>query len=180
MPAAARAVAHAVESSLGANAGVTHNTARAWLSVLEASFICFRVPAWHRIVRKQLVRAAKLHFIDSGLACHLLGIVEPAQLQHHPLRGAIFESWVVAEIYRWRAHRGLDPALLHFRAAHGLEADLAVETGVATILVEAKSAGTVPGDAIAALSPVARTTREVEPWRTVTTRVVYGGEWAHH
>ena len=79
-------------STLGSDAGVSHNTARAWLSVLETSYIIHRLPAWHVNVRKQVVKAPKLHFFDSGLACYLLGIQEPEQLRFHPLRGAIFES----------------------------------------------------------------------------------------
>jgi hypothetical protein len=61
---------------------------------------------WIRNVRKRAIKAPKLHFIDSGLACHLLGIREPEQLGTHPLRGAIFESWVASEILKWRLNRG--------------------------------------------------------------------------
>ncbi len=64
-------------SALGADAGVAHPTVRAWLSVLEASFVVFRVPPWLRNFRKRLVKAPKLHFVDSGLACRLLGIRHP-------------------------------------------------------------------------------------------------------
>ena len=93
-------------STLGGDAGVSHNTVRAWLSVLETSYIIHRLPAWHLNIRKQVVKAPKLHFFDSGLACYLLGIREPEQLRLHPLRGAIFESWVIAEIYKAYVHRG--------------------------------------------------------------------------
>lgn len=73
---------------------------RSWLSVLETSFVLFRAPRWHRSLRKRVVKAAKLHFVDSGLACHLLGIRSADQLRTHPLRGAVFESWVVAEVLK--------------------------------------------------------------------------------
>lgn len=76
-------------SALGADAGVTHKTARAWLSVLEASYLVFLIPSWKRNFRKQVVKRPKLAFFDSGLLCHLLGIGEPEQLRHHPLRGAV-------------------------------------------------------------------------------------------
>ncbi len=167
-------------SRLGADAGVTHNTARAWLSVLEASFICFRVPAWHRNVRKQFVKAPKLHFVDSGLACHLLGITEPDHLRHHPLRGAIFESWVASEILKWRTHRGLEAALHHVRTAKGLEADLLVETGAGRIAVEAKSGVTVPADATADLRLAVETLLPQRASRPAAARIVYGGDSAHH
>lgn len=161
-------------SALGGDAGVTHNTARAWLSVLEATFICFRVPAWHVNVTKQAVKAAKLHFFDVGLAAHLLGIREPGQLVHHPLRGALFESWVASEIYKARAHRGLDPALFHYRDAKRLEVDLLVDTGGAALLVEAKSAQTVAADFFTALDHLSEllASRKRESRRLV----VYGGD----
>ncbi|NQU65699.1 MAG: ATP-binding protein, partial [SAR324 cluster bacterium] len=94
-------------STLGNDAGVAHNTIRSWLSVLETSYIIHRLPAWHANIRKQIVKAPKLHFFDSGLVCYLLGIHEPEQLRHHPHRGAIFESWVVSEIYKYSVHSGL-------------------------------------------------------------------------
>ncbi len=130
-------------SALGADAGVSHNTARSWLSVLETSWLCHRLPPLVRNLRKQLVKAPKLHFLDSGLACHLLGVREPEQLRHHPLRGAVFESWVVSEILKSRVHRGLGAGLLHFRQTRGLEADAVVEGARSLWLVEAKSAETI-------------------------------------
>jgi len=63
---------------LGADIGISQPTAKAWLSVLEASFICFRLPAWHPPIRKRLVKAPELHFYDTGLVCHLLGIQPPS------------------------------------------------------------------------------------------------------
>jgi len=92
--AAGRSASEINLSAIGGDAGVAHNTARAWLSVLEASFVIFRLPAWHGNLRKQLTKAPKLHFLDSGLACRLLGIGTPEELRHHPLLGPIVESWV--------------------------------------------------------------------------------------
>ena len=111
-------------SAVGNDVGVSHNTVRSWLSVLETSYIVHRLQAWHTNIRKQVVKAAKLHFFDSGLVCYLLGIREPEQLRFHPLRGAIFESWVFSEIYKGCVHRGVQPSLFHYREARGLEVDL--------------------------------------------------------
>ena len=108
-------------SRLGADAGVSHNTAKAWLSVLEASYILFRLPGWHPTVRKQVVKSAKLHFVDSGLACYLLGLQEPEQLRTHPLRGAVFESWVAADVLKQAAHHGVPHRMFHYRDATGLD-----------------------------------------------------------
>ena len=163
-------------STLGADAGVNHNTARAWLSVLETSFLCVRLPAWHPNVRKQMVKAPKLHFLDSGLVCHLLGIRTPDQLRHHPLRGSIFESWLVAEIYKAQAHRGAVPRLWHYRDAKRLEVDAIVEMTDALALVEAKSGATVGAEAIEPLRRLAAALHAHREHRRLALRLVYGGD----
>lgn len=93
-------------SSLAADCGISQPTAKAWLSILETSFITFRLSPFHSNLRRRLVKMPKLHFHDSGLVCWLLGIREASQLRSHPLRGAIFESWVVSEILKHRTNRG--------------------------------------------------------------------------
>ena len=163
-------------SSLGSDVGVSHNTARSWLSVLEASFLCFRVPTWRRNARKQLVKAAKLHFLDSGLICTLLGIAHPDQLRHHPLRGAIFESWVASEIFKARSHAGLDPSVFHFRDAKGLEVDLVVESDERTIFVEAKSGATVSGDFFTPLERLEAAAAGRKGGKAIEKLVVFGGD----
>lgn len=130
-------------SSLGSDSGVTHNTAKSWLSVLETSYILHRLSAWRTNIRKQIVKSPKLHFFDSGLLCYLLGIREPGQLALHPLRGAIFESWVISEIYKNHVHEGMSPRLFHYREARGLEVDLLIEKGNRMGAVEIKSASTI-------------------------------------
>ncbi len=162
-------------SALGADAGISHNTVKAWLGVLEASFLVFQCPSWQRNLRKQLVKAPKLHFIDSGLACHLLGIRNPEQLRHHPLRGPLFESWVAAEIYKHRAHRGLPPNLRHFRESRGLEVDILVEDGLALTAVEVKSGATVDRSF---LKPLERFRDLLAPYPELSlcARLVHGGE----
>ena len=163
-------------SSLGGDAGVTHPTVRAWLSVLETSFICVRLPAWHRSFRKQVVKSAKIHFLDTGLACYLLGITEPRQLKHHPLRGALFESWVVSEVMKWRAHRGLPQRMFHLRHAKGLEIDLIVEEGSRVMAVEVKSASTVARDFFTSLKRVGDDIAARDPHVEFDARIIYGGD----
>ena len=89
-------------SSLGADAGVSHTTVRQWLTILEASYIVFQLSPYHANIRKRLVKSAKLYFYDVGLASFLLGIEHAGQLSTHPLRGALFENTVVAEILKHR------------------------------------------------------------------------------
>jgi predicted AAA+ superfamily ATPase len=87
-------------SSLAADCGVTHNTAKAWISVLEASYILFLLRPHHANFSKRMVKSPKLYFYDSGLLCWLLGIRQADQLAVHPLRGGIFESFAIAELLK--------------------------------------------------------------------------------
>lgn len=165
-------------SALGSDVGVSHNTARSWLSVLETSFVTFRVPRWHRSFRKRVVKAPKVHLLDPGLACHLLGIRKPEQLRTHPQRGAIFESWVAAEILKARLHRGLAPDLYHLREARGLEVDLLVEAEEVLFGVEVKSGATVASDFTDDLRELGRRIERELPHVRYEPRLVYGGEGA--
>jgi hypothetical protein len=167
-------------SALGADAGITHMTARAWVSVLEASFIAFRLPPLHRNLTKRLVKTPKLYFHDTGLLCWALGIRSPAQLDTHPLRGAIFECWVVSEILKHHTHRGLTPRLSFFRDQKGHECDLVIEQGDRLTAVEIKSGQTVASDVFAALARVVDDLR-AGPGGTmpVAPVVVYAGGDSH-
>ena len=129
-------------SSLAGDCGISQPTAKAWLSVLEAGFIVFRLPSFHTNLRKRLVKMPKLHFYDTGLVCWLLGIRTADQLRSHPLRGAVFETWVVSEIAKHRANRGEPGGLSFYRDRNGVEADLLIERPDRITLIEAKSATT--------------------------------------
>ncbi len=163
-------------SNLCGDAGVTHPTLRAWLSVLETSFLCVRLPAWFRSYRKQAIKAAKVHFLDTGLACYLLGITGPRQLVNHPLRGALFESWVVSEVLKWRLHRGLPQRMFHLRHAKGLEIDLVIEEGSRLTATEVKSAATVATDFFKSLSRLRSDVSCSDDYLDLDARVVYGGD----
>jgi uncharacterized protein len=162
-------------STLGGDAGVSHPTVRAWLSVLEASYVVFRLPRWHRNLRKRAVKAAKLHLVDSGLACHLLGIRSPEQLQVHPLRGAVFESWVAAEVLKARLHRGRPTDLFHLREDRGLELDVVAEGAGDVIGLEAKSGATLAADFFTHLREFEARVAEQYPHLAAELRLVYGG-----
>ena len=163
-------------SGLAADAGVNYKTAQAWLSVLQTSYLVFTIPSWQRNFRKQIVKRPKLAFFDSGLLCHLLGITEPAQLLHHPLRGALFESWVASEVYKQRVHAGLEPRLFHHRDAKGIEIDLVLEAERSIALIESKSGSTVPSDALAKLGRAIELARSRSDPRPLVGYLVHGGE----
>ena len=106
-------------SSLATDCGVSQPTAKAWLSVLETGFILFPLRAFPANTRKRLVKMPKLHFFDTGLLCWLLGIRAPEQLRAHPLRGPIFETWVVSEIAKRCQHRDAPYRLSFYRSQVG-------------------------------------------------------------
>ena len=166
-------------SALGSDAGVSHPTVRSWISVLETSFVVFRTPRWSRNVRKRAVKAPKVHFVDSGLACHLLGIRTPDQLRTHPLRGAVFESWVASEILKARLHRRQAPDLYHLRETRGIELDLVVEADEEVIGVEVKSGATVAPDFFDGLRTFGER-RATESPKETALRLIYGGDSAQH
>lgn len=162
-------------SSLGNDLGISHSTVKSWLNVLEATFVTFRLPPYFRNVTKRLTRSPKLHFYDSGLVCFLLGIRSPDELLRHPLRGAVFESWVVSEVAKHRLHRAVRLPLLYYRDQRGLEVDLVIESARRLLAVEAKSGQTIASTLSA---PLTRFTELVEKQfpETETARVlVYAG-----
>ena len=165
-------------SSLAGDCGISQPTVRAWLSVLEASYIVFRLPPFHANLRKRLVKAPKLMFYDAGLAAWLLGIRDPAQLRVHPLRGAIFETWVVSEVRRLVANRGAatrrDPGLSFYRDRNGAEVDLVIERPDRLTLLECKSGATPSAKLLAGAQRVAGHFAGSE--RAVEIVVVYGGD----
>ncbi len=129
-------------SSLANDCGISQPTAKAWINLLEASFVAFRMPAFHSNMRKRLVKMPKLYFHDTGLACWLLGIRSSEQLRSHPLRGPIFETWVVSEVLKHRTNQGMTGGLSFYRDSNGAEADLVIEQEGKITLVEAKSNAT--------------------------------------
>lgn len=158
-------------SSLGADSGVSHVTARQWLTLLEASYIVCQLPPYHANIRKRLVRSPKFYFYDVGLACHLVGIEHAGQLATHPLRGALFENMVVVEALKHRFNRGRTMNLFFFRDSRGLECDLLYRTGNGMAAIEIKSGATINSDFFSALG------RVVELVSDVSVRaVVHGGQ----
>jgi predicted AAA+ superfamily ATPase len=160
---------------LASDAGVSDPTARAWIGLLEASFIVRRLAPWFANIGKRLMKSPKLYFCDTALAAWLIGIQEEGQLASHPLRGSLFENLVVMEFVKHAANRGQAPALNFFRDSAGLEVDLVVEQGMAPGklgLVEIKAGRTVFGEALAPLRKVADLLGD----RVARRMLVYGGD----
>jgi len=133
-------------SALAADAGIAVNTAKSWLGVMQTSGLIALVQPHHRNYRKRLVKTPKLHWLDSGLCCRLLGLQDPAHLATHPARGAIFESWVFSELLKGRFQRRETANLFFWRNHVGEEVDLLADHGQTLLPIECKSGATIAGD----------------------------------
>lgn len=156
--------------SLGSDAGVSHTTVKHWLSVLETSYIVFQLQPYHANIRKRLVKSPKLYFYDVGLASYLLGIQNSSQIATHPLRGALFENLVIAEMLKYRFNRGQRSNLFFYRDSQQLECDVLYQTGYGLSAIEIKAGATVASDYFSALNRVAKIVPEI--W---SKALVYGG-----
>ena len=133
-------------SSLATDAGITHNTAKAWISVLEASYIVHLLPPHHQSFGKRLIKTPKLYFLDTGLASWLLGIQNSEQLATHVQRGALFETWVISELFKARCNAGEPSNLYFWRDRSGHEVDLLIDHETQLSALEIKSGQTVNQD----------------------------------
>ena len=159
-------------SQLAADTGITHNTAKAWLSVLEAAFLVFLLRPHHANFNKRLIKSPKLYFCDTGLVCWLLGIESASQLESHPLRGALFENAVIVEKLKRRFNAGRSNNLFFWRDQAGTEIDLLEESGSRLLPTEIKSGATFSEDWPRNLRVWERYAGETaEPGR-----IVYGGD----
>ena len=159
-------------TSLGNDCGVSHSTARRWISILETSFIVKLLRPHHRNFSKRLIKSPKLYFLDTGLLCLLLRIRTPGDLRLHPVRGAIFESWVVSEAVKNFMHRGQEPDVYFWRDSTGHEVDLIVEMGSDLIAVEIKSGQTCSSDFLNGL----KYWRNLPGNEDAPAALVYGGD----
>ena len=158
-------------SSLGNDCGITHTTARRWLSILEASFLVILLRPHYRNYGKRLVKTPKLFFLDTGLLCYLLRIRSPDDLLHHSARGSVFESFVVGELLKNFLHRGEEPDLYFWRTSSGHEVDVLIERGEELTALEVKSGQTVAADFFQGL----RAWRDLAGEPDAPAALVYGG-----
>lgn len=161
-------------TSLVNDCGISVNTAKAWLSVLEASYIIYLLRPHHRNFRKRLVKSPKLYFLDTGLAAWLLGIQTAGQLAIHAQRGALLESWVVAELLKGRYNQALVANLYFWRDNTGNEIDVLLEQGEHLRPIEIKSGQTINRDYFNGLRRWTKLA-ESEKTKVDTPYLVYGG-----
>ena len=130
-------------SSISNDLGVSHTTIKEWMSVLEASYVVFLLPAYYRNWKKRIIKAPKMYFYDTGLAAYLLGIEKSSQMSRDPLRGALFENFVVIEFLKYFWSQGREAPLYFFRDNHGNEVDLIIEKARRIMGIEIKAGQTI-------------------------------------
>lgn len=158
-------------SSLGNDCGVNHNTIKSWLSILEASYILKLLPPFYSNLGKRLIKAPKLYFVDPGLAAFLLGIQRVEHIAAHPLRGALFENLVIAELLKNRFNNGKTDNLYYLRDSKGHEIDVLLDYGSYIDMVEIKSSQTITADHFKGLKYF----KNIYP-QTRNLSLIYGGD----
>lgn len=133
-------------SNLALETGIDSKTASAWLSVLESSFIIFRLFPYHRNFNKRIVKMPKLYFYDTGLICSLLGINNQNQLDLHPLYGSLFENLIISEFKKHCLNRAKNENLYFWRDNIGHETDIVLEKSDNLFPVEVKSGKTITNE----------------------------------
>jgi len=159
-------------TSLANDAGISPNTAKAWLSILESSYIVYRLHPYHRNFNKRLVKSPKLFFYDTGVACSLLGIHEADQVRLHFLKGSLFENFIINEFIKHNFNRGKNVQPYFWQDNHGKEVDCLLVEGERVTPVEIKSGKTISSSYL----------ENIKYWRSLANLpddkgyVVYGGD----
>ncbi|MDY0002461.1 MAG: ATP-binding protein [Polyangia bacterium] len=156
---------------MGADLGIDQKTVKGWLSILEVSSIAFRLRPHHESFRKRLVKTPKLYFNDTGLAARLLGIENPEQLSMHPVRGALFETWVLSELRKSRFNRAKEDNLFFWRNNTGHEVDIVCDRAGMLLPIEVKSGATIASDWFEGLERWQSLAKD----RSLRPHLVYGG-----
>jgi len=159
-------------SALSAECGVSYNTIKEWISVLEASYLIYLLPPYHRNFKKRLVKTPKLYFYDTGLAAWLIGIRDVRTLAVHPMRGALFECFIINEILKREVHSSQRAQIYFFRDRTGNEVDLIYENSRGCYGVEIKSGITVSADHHRGL----KFWKKLQEGKEIQTFLVYGGD----
>ncbi len=159
-------------SSLANDTGISVNTVKAWLSLLESSYIIYLLQPYHRNFNKRIIKSPKLYFYDTGVVSSLLRIHDPAMLLNHYLSGALFENLVITEIIKSQVHQGMRPSVWYWRESNGSEVDCIIERGDNSIdALEIKAGQTFSEDYLRNLKsfPV------VSSDQKITRTVIYRG-----
>ncbi len=159
-------------NSLATDAGISPNTAKSWLSILEASYIIYYIQPYHNNYNKRIIKAPKLYFYDTGLVCSLVGISSPQQVNTYYSKGALFENMIINELLKNKIHNGQVPRFYFWQNKTKQEIDLIVDTANKPVLVEIKSGMTMSDSYFSNLKYWQKLTGE----ESKNMNVVYGGD----
>jgi hypothetical protein len=159
-------------SSMANDVGVSVPTITSWLSILETSFVAFLLEPYFVSTGKRLIKSPKLYFYDTGLASYLLGIETEEQIERDPLKGNLFENFVIMELVKSRYNAGLDHNLNFYRDSNGNEVDVLYSEKGRMVPVEIKSAETFTGDFLKGLNYI----HKVFPDKADGGYLVYSGK----
>lgn len=157
--------------SLGNDVGISHSTAREWMTLLEASYVVFQLRPWHSNISKRLIKSSKLFFYDVGLASYLLGLETELHVARDPLRGNLFENMAIMEALKYRFNRGRKGNICFYRDSNGNEVDLLLDVGPDLFPIEIKSGETIVPDFFKGLTAFSK----ISPPLTRGAGLVYGG-----
>lgn len=158
-------------NSLAIDAGISPNTAKSWLSILEASYIIYFLQPYHKNFNKRIIKSPKLYFYDTGLVCSLLGINSAQQIQTYYAKGALFENMIISEFLKHSFHNGVSPRCYFWQNKTKQEIDLIVESGLQPELYEIKSGMTLHENYFSNLKYWQKLTGE----NPENLNVIYGG-----
>lgn len=159
-------------SSISEECGVSHNTISDWVSILEASFLIYKLKPYHKNYNKRIVKNSKIYFTDTGLVCSLLGIRKPDELDYHFLKGNIFETFIVSEFIKGCYNSGEPYDLYFWRDNHKKELDLIVEYGNNRLGIEIKRSETIQEKYFSGL----KYWKNLSETKTENMYLIYGGK----
>ncbi|MEX0671839.1 MAG: ATP-binding protein [Candidatus Babeliales bacterium] len=162
-------------TSLGNDCGIDHKTVQAWLSILEESYIIFLFQPYYKNFGKRVIKAPKLYFYDTGIACSLLRIESANDVALHYARGALVESSIIADLYKQYYNIAREPGLYYWRDYKGTEIDCIVEQALALTPIEIKAGRTI----------TPKFFKPLENWRKLTNSknsnyIIYAGNEDQH
>lgn len=157
-------------TALARDCGITVITANQWLSILEMSFIIFRLQPHHQNYNKRLVKTSKLYFYDTGIVANLLGINDLSNIETHFAKGALFENMVICDLMKQVFNQGRQPHFYYWRDKVGHEIDLIIEDGENVVPIEIKSGRTINSDFF----------KNINYWKNISHKekafIIYGGD----
>ena len=159
-------------SNLSNQLGLSDKTIKQWIGVLEASFIVFTLPQFHKNFNKRVIKAPKLYFYDTGLASYLLGIRNEGEIDKHFAKGALFENLVAIELIKTFWNRGERPHLYYWRDNSGNEIDFILEISQTLKLIEVKASQTIASDSFKGLEWM----QKISGAKPIDSYLIYGGD----